>query len=453
MSALPGEEAVERILAAARRAGAAAADAVFVESDGVETRVRDTEIDFVKQARERGLGLRAFVGNGQGLSVAVTSTSDLDPEVLDHMAEDTVALARATAADPVAGLPEGGFVEDLPDLELLDPADREVAVEERIARARDAEAAARAADERIVNSEGSEVSGSFSRIVFGNTHGVLAGYDSASHGIHCMPVAKDGSGMQTDYWMSAARHMSGLEDAAAVGREAARRTLRRLGARRVPTCEVPVVFDPMTARSLVGNVVGCLSGYSVYRETSFLAGRLGETIANELVTVVDDGRLPGGLGSKPFDGEGLPTRRNVVVERGRLNTYLLDTYSARKLDLTSTGNATRGVGSGPGVGATNLWLEPGEGDLASLVAGVENGLLVTGLFGHGFNAVTGDFSRGAAGLWIENGEATYPVEEITIAGNLGQMLNDVEAVGGDLLWLGRIASPSLRIARMTVAGE
>jgi len=452
-TALSGRDAVAHALEAVRRAGAVAADAVAVESDSVDVRVRGAEIDHVKQARERGLGIRAFVNGGDGLATAVTSTSDLSPEVIERMAAETVALARATAPDRHAGLPDGGFVADLPDLGLLDPADRASSVEDRIARAREAEVAARDADPRISNSEGSEASSDFARVAFGNSAGLLAEYESAHHGISCMPVAKDAAGMQTDYWMSVGRRLADLDAPADVGREAARRALRRLGARRVATAEVPVIFDPMTARGLVGNLVGCLTGYAVYREASFLAGRLGDVIASERVTVVDDGRRPGGLGSKPFDGEGLATRRNVVVGEGRLETYLLDSYSARKLGLASTGNASRGVGSGPGVGATNLWLEPGDASLDEIVADTPRGLLVTSLFGHGFNAVNGDFSRGAAGVWIEGGRPTHPVEEITIAGNLGQMLLDVDAVGSDLLWLGRVAAPSLRVARMTVAGE
>jgi PmbA protein len=452
-AALCGRDAVAHALEAARKAGAAAADAVAVESDSVEVRVREAEIDHVKQARERGLGIRAFVDGTGALSSAVTSTSDLTPATIERMAAETVALARATAPDPCAGLPDGGFASDAPDLGLFDPADRAATVADRIDRAREAEAAARGADPRIANSEGSEASSDFAHVAFGNTSGLLAEYETAHHGISCMPVAKDASGMQTDYWMSVGRRLADLEAPADVGREAARRALGRLGARRVRTAEVPVIFDPMTARSLLANLVGCLSGYAVYREASFLSDRLGDAIASERVTVVDDGRRPGGLGSKPFDGEGLPTRRNLVVDGGRLASWLLDTYSARKLGAASTGNASRGVGSGPGVGATNLWLEPGDATLDEIVADTPRGLLVTGLFGHGFNAVTGDFSRGAAGLWIENGERTHPVEEITIAGNLGRMLLDVDAVGSDLLWLGRVAAPSLRVTRMTVAGE
>jgi PmbA protein len=215
---------------------------------------------------------------------------------------------------------------------------------------------------------------------------------------------------------------------------------------------VPVIFDFMTARSLLSQLVSCTSGYAVYRKSTFLADKLGEQIANERLTAIDDGRRRGGLGSRPFDGEGLPTRRNVLLERGRLSTFLLDSSSARKLGMVSTGNATRSAGSSPGVGPSNLWFEPGDESLEEIIARTDRGLLVTELIGQGFNPVTGDYSRGAAGMWIEGGELAYPVEEITIAGNFGDMLNDVDAVGSDLVWLGRVASPSLRISRMTVAG-
>jgi PmbA protein len=226
-----------------------------------------------------------------------------------------------------------------------------------------------------------------------------------------------------------------------------------LQSRPVPTCEVPVIFDPLTAASLVGHIAGCLSGYAIYRKSSFLAGRMGEQVASECVSVIDDGLLPGGLGSKPFDGEGLPTRRNTLLSNGKVQSYLLDTYSGRKLGLPSTGSASCGAGSAPGAGATNLWLEPGNVSLEEMIAGIDKGLLVTELIGMGFNAVTGDYSRGAAGLWIEKGEIVHPVEEITIASDLTSMLMNVDAVGDDLLWLGRVASPSLRVSTMTVAGN
>jgi PmbA protein len=444
---------VERALAAAARAGASQADVVLAESDDREVRVRGDEIEFVKQAQERGLGIRAMVEGKDGRQSAVVSTSDLAADAVDRMAEEAVALARETAADPAAGLPDEPFAEALPDLDLFDPDDRGAALEARIEDARRAESAARAVDPRIDNSEGSQASGGFTRVVYGNSRGFLESYASASHALFCEPLAREGDSMQRDYWMTVSRRLSGLEDPAEVGRRAAGRALRRLGARRVPTCEVPVLFDALTAPSLIGQLASCLNGYSIYREASFLAGRLGETIASEHVTVVDDGRLPGGLGSRPFDGEGLATRRNVLVEGGRLERWLLDSYSGRKLGLPSTGNAARGTGSAPRVGTTNLWLEPGEGTLDDLIGEIDRGLLVTELIGMGFNPTTGDYSRGAAGLWIENGEIVHPVEEITIAGNLGDMLLAIDRVGSELEWRGRTASPPLRVARMTVAGE
>src|SRR5690606_271900 len=265
-----------------------------------------------------------------GLRTAITSTSDLAPDTIDRLAAETVALARATAPDPAAGLPEDGFAADAPDLALFAPEDRHVAVEARIEEARRAEAAARALDPRIANSEGSQVGSGFRRATYANSAGFTGSYESASHSLFCEPLAREGESMQRDYWMTAARRLGALEDPAAVGRRAAERALRRLGARPVATCEVPVIFEPPVARSLLGQLAGCLSGGAVYRQASFLAQRMGEAIASEHVTVIDDGRLPGGLGSRPFDGEGQPTRRNVLVEKGRLRSWLLDTYSARK---------------------------------------------------------------------------------------------------------------------------
>jgi PmbA protein len=443
---------VQRALDQALRAGADAADALLVASDSVEARVRGEEIDFVSEARGHTLGIRALVAGSGGYRSAITSTSDLATDAVDRMAREAVALAHATAVDPAAGLPDGGFADECPELALFNAADRDVGVEARIQDAITAERAARATDPRIRNSEGSQIGSGFSRVCYGNTAGFVGSYDTASHSLFSEPLAAQNGSMQRDYWMTLAHRLADLEDAAAVGRRAAERALRRLGSRPIPTCEAAVIFDPVTAPSLLGHIAACVNGYSIYRESSYLAGRLGEMVASECVHVIDDGRRPGGLGSKPFDGEGLPTRRNVVIDRGRLSCYLLDSYSGRKLGLASTGNAARGAGGPPSVAPTNLWLEPGDADLDDLVASTQRGLLVTELIGMGFNAVTGDYSRGAAGLWIEGGEIAYPVDEITIAGNLADMLATIDAVGSDLLWLGRIASPSLRVARMTIAG-
>lgn len=449
------ENILQHAIASAKAAGAEQVDAVLVMGDGFESRVRDQEVEFVTQSKGRTLGIRALVGGKEGFRQAVTSTSDLAMDAVERMAQEAVALARATAEDPAAGLPEEGFGQAIDPLELnlLDESDRNVSVEARIEDARRAEAAARAFDDRIINSEGSQVSSSFAGIGYANSKGFSGSYETGSHSLFSEPLAGQGDEKQRDYWMTVGRRLSSLEEPDAVGRHAAQRALRRLKGRSVATCEVPVIFDPLTAASLVGHIAACLSGYSIYRKSSFLAGRLGEQVGSSKVSVIDDGLLPGGLGSKPFDGEGLPTRRNVLISKGSIESYLLDTYSGRKLGMPSTGSASRGAGSAPGAGATNLWLEPGERSQEEMIAGIDKGLLVTELIGMGFNAVTGDYSRGAAGLWIEKGEVVHAVEEITIASDFGSMLMNIEAVGSDLLWLGAVASPSVLVSNMTVAGN
>ena len=444
---------VARVLSRLRAAGADAGDALLVESDSSETRVRGDEIDFVTQARSATLGIRALLRARDGTRSAVTSTSDLSPGAVERMAFETVALARETAEDPFAGLPEAGFASEIPDLELHDPADRSVPLAERIAAAREAERAARASDPRITNSEGSGVASHFARVTYANSGGFAGSYASASHSLFSEPLAEAAGSKQRDSWFSAGRQLAQLEPPAAVGRRAAERALRRLGARRVRTCQVPVIFDGITAPSLVAQLAGCASGPALYRRASYLAGRLGEVVASARVTILDDARLPRQLGSHPFDAEGLPTQRNAVVEQGRLAGYLLDSYSARKLGLQSTASAVRAPGGLPTVGSSNLWLEPGDASLEELIADTPSGLLVTELIGMGFNPVTGDYSRGAAGLWIEKGAIAHPVEEITIAGNFAEMWAGIDGIGRELEWRGRTAAPPLRIARMTVAGE
>ena len=448
-----GRAAVERSLARLRERGAAAGDALFGRSDAFEARVRGEEIDFVKQARSQCLGIRVFAAGESGLRCAVGSTSDLTPETVDRTVDETLALARATAEDDAAGLPGGGYATSPPDLQLEAPEDRHVAVEARIEDARRAERAARDLDPRIENSEGSQVESSHNHFVYGNSDGFLEAYRSASHSLATEPVANQGGAMQRDWAMSAARRLADLEDPATLGRRAAQRALRRLGARKVPTCTVPVLFEPRTARSLVAHVASCANGGAVYRGTSCLADKLGQRIASELITIVDDGTLPRGLGSRPFDGEGQATRRNVLVTGGELTGYLLDHYAARKLGQTATGSAQRGPASAPGPGASNVWLEPGGSSAAELVAATKRGFLVTELIGSGFDPLTGDYSRGATGFWIEGGEIAYPVEEVTIAGRLEEMLQAIDGVADDLEWTGSIGAPTLRIASMTLAGS
>lgn len=443
-------DAALHALDCARKAGAYAADVAISQGESFEARVRGVAIDFVKQSRERSLGVRVFYGGRGGLSSATTRSNDLTPSVNASVAADAVALAIATVPDPCAGLPDGGFAVDSPDLALFDPRDHPFDTEGRIAAAREAEAAARAVDPRIADSDGSQVDASRSRIIYANSAGFLGDYESGRHALVAESLARAADGaMQRDVWYTASRRQDGLEPAGSVGVKSAKRALRKLGARRVPTCEAPVIFDPVVAPSLIRQLSGCLSGYSVYRGASYLASCMGERIAAPGVTISDDGRRVGGLGSRPFDGEGLPTRRNVLVDGGRLRSWILDTYAARKLGLASTGSAVRGGGAT----TTNLWLEPGTLSPETIVTSTRRGLYVTELIGQGFNPVTGDYSRGASGLWIENGEIAFPVEEITIAGNLGTMLKEIDAIGSDLLWLGSAAAPTLRISRMTIAGS
>jgi PmbA protein len=453
LARLSGADAVQHALERAKAVGAHSCDAVLAESDALEVRVRGSEVDQVQRSRERTLGIRVFADGSGGLRSAVTSSSDLSQDAIARLAEDTVALARATAPDPSAGLPSGEFATALPDLALFDPADRALTTADWIARAQRVEDAARSCDPRITNSEGSSASAARTSVCYGSSAGFAGTYETASHAMFSQPVATQNGEMQTAWWMTAHRHASKLDAPEEVGRTAAQRTLARLGARRIKTCEASVIFDAPAARDLLGNLVGCLSGYGVYRGSSFLREKMGARVASERVTIVDDGRVRAGLGSKPFDGEGQPTRRNVLIENGVLRSWLLDSYSARKLGLTTTGNAARSAASAPTAAPTNLWLEPGAGDLDTLIRGMERGLLVTGMFGHGFNPVTGDFSRGAHGFWIERGERAFPVQEITIAGNLGTMFEQIEAIAADARVLGSLAAPSLRVAKLTIAGE
>ncbi|MBA3966405.1 MAG: TldD/PmbA family protein, partial [Nitrospirales bacterium] len=307
----------------------------------------------------------------------------------------------------------------------------------------------------ITNSEGAECSAGYGSVLLANSHGFVGSYASSSYSLSVSPIALDSQngGMQRDYWYSVKRKFHELDSPEKIGQEAARRTVRRLGSRAITTQEVPVVFDPETAKGLLGHISSAVSGYSLYKGASFLLGQLGKSIASDLVTVIDDGRLAGGLGSRPFDGEGLPTRKNLVVDKGVLSSYMLDTYSGRKLGMASTGNASRSVGENPSVGATNLFLSPGSYSPEEILKSMKRGLFVTDLIGFGVNLVTGDYSRGAVGFWVENGELTHPVEEVTIAGNLQQILKDIEMVGNDLEFRGRLASPTVKIRKMMVAGH
>jgi PmbA protein len=444
------------VVALAMKAGATDAEAVVREGDEFSVNVRMGAVETLKESGSRGLGLRVFLGTRS----ASTSTSDLTADGIRQLVEGAMALAKVTEEDPFTGLPEAAEFGSIPgDLHLFYDDVYSLSGPERIEWARRAEAAALASDPRITNSDGGSFDAATGRKVLANSRGFVGGYRTSYAGVAAAPLAMDANGqMQRDAWWSAARRLADLESPESIGEEAARRTIRRLGARRVPTQRVPIVFAPETARTLIGSVFEAAAGDSIWRHASFLAGRLGEQIATSTLTIIDDNTMllptgAGGFGSSPFDGEGLPSLRTAVVECGILRSYLLNTYSARKLGMKSTHNASRGLAGTPGIGCGNLYLEPGTLTPDQIMSDVQAGLYVTGLMGFGVNVVTGDYSRGATGQWIENGALTHAVEEVTIAGNLAEMLMNVTAIGNDLVFRGAVASPSLRIDGMTVAGS
>ncbi len=436
------------LLKTARAAGADAADVLVAEGTEFSVTVRKGEVETLTEAGSKALGVRVFVGK----RTASTHTSDFSWPTLRRLVGETVVMARATGEDPAAGLPDEMVPPEDVDLALFDPSPQALPAEERIERARRAEAAALETP-GIVNSQGASWGSGEGSVVLANTMGFLGGYRSSSVSLSVVPQAERDGRRERDYWYTAGRGLGDLEPPEQVGRTAAERTLRRLGARQVPTGEVPVVFDPEAAAEILGTLFSAISGYAVFRNATFLKDRLGEAVASPLLTVVDEGRRVRGLGSRPFDGEGLPTRRNVPVERGVLRHWLCDSYSARRIGARPTGSARRGVSGGPAVGAGNLCFEAGASSPDEILGEVARGLLVTDLVGFGVNVVTGDYSQGAVGHWIERGRLTHPVHEVTIAGNLREMLRDVDAVGNDLVFRGSSASPTIRIRRMTVSGS
>lgn len=443
------------IVAHALKAGADDAEVTIHEGDEFSTTVRMGQVETLKESGSRGMGLRVLVASNNGYRTASTSTSDFTPEGIAHLVNGAIALARVTSEDPFAGLADPSEFGQLEgDLELFHEDVYSLPGADRIEYARRAEAAALAADTRITNSDGGSFNAATGRKAFANSRGFAGEYRASSCSLSVSPIALGQNGeMQRDYWYTYARSLKNLDTPESVGLEAARRTLRRLDARRVKTQQVPLVFSPEVARSLIGSIFSAASGDSIYRGASFFTGKLGHQVAAPSVTVVDDGTLIGGLGTSPFDGEGLPSRRTVIVENGVLVNYMLNTYTARKLGMKSTGNAARGLAGNPGIGANNLFLNAGQQSPEDILRAIPSGLYVTSLMGQGVNMVTGDYSRGASGLWIENGELTYPVQEITVAGNLKDMFRNITAIGNDLVFRGSAAAPTLRIDGMTIAGE
>ncbi|MSV35001.1 MAG: TldD/PmbA family protein [Bryobacterales bacterium] len=443
-------DAVEQALAG----GASGAECTISEGEEFSVGVRMREIENLKEAGSRGAGIRVLIGEPGAQRGGSSYTSDLSPEGIQKMVKAALELAKITSVDPFTGLPEPAELGKLEgDLRLYDEAIEDMTTEWKIDQALRAEKAALDFDPRIQLSEGASFDSHVGRRVFANSLGFTGSYQTSSCSLSVVPVARQDGAMERDYWHTAARSAAGLESPESVGRIAAERALRRLNARKVATQKVPVIFEPRTARQFLGDIFDAVNGSSIYRHASFLAGKLGDKIACDALTVVDDATIPGLFGTTPFDDEGAPSRRTVVIERGVLKSYLLNSYSARKLNLKTTGNASRGITGNAGIGPGNFFIEAGALSPEQIIAGVPNGLYVTELIGGGGNTVTGDYSSGAAGLWIENGKLTYPVSEITIAGNMRQMLQQIDQVGSDLEFRGAVAAPTLLIREMTISGQ
>jgi PmbA protein len=441
-----------RITEAATKGGATVAECLIRRGAELSAKVRMGEPELVEEASHRSAGLRVM----KGKRVASTSTSDLTERGIARFVADALELVELSQEDPFAGPADPKLLCDpskSPDLQLYDPEGGRVDAGRAVAIAKEGEDAARAFDKRITNSEGATFGRTAGGVAVVLSSGFRASYMGSYQSLSVVPVADDDGGKKRrgSYW-TAKRYMSELLPAKEVGEEAARRTLRRLGAKSIPTCEIPVIFDPDAARSILGLLAGCVMGSSIWRKSSYLVGREGTRVASDLVSVTDDPLILRAPGSRPFDGEGLASRKNVVVENGILRTYLCDSYSARKLGRESTGSASRGGGAGVGCSTSNFVFQPGKDSPESILKGTKRGLYVTDMMGFGFNAVTGDFSRGAGGFLIEDGELTIPVSEVTISLNVDQLFQTIDAVGTDLDLRTSTAAPTFRVAKMTVAG-
>jgi PmbA protein len=436
----------QRLVTAARKAGADQADALAVRSISLAVEVRDGAVEESERSEGDDLGLRVVVGHKQ----ALVSTSDLKANGFDALAERAVAMARAAPEDPFAGLAEAGqLARQLPALDLIDPHMPDVDVLE--ARAREAEAAGLAVH-GVTKSGGASASAGIGGLVLVTSHGFHGATIASRHGIAMTAIAGDGTGMERDYDFSSALHASDLEGAQAIGRRAGERAVKRLNPRKVATRRVPVVFDSRISGSLVGHLASAANGSSVARKTSFLREKLGEKIFASGIDIIDDPLRPRGLRSRPFDAEGIAGRRRHLVEDGVLKTWILDCATARELKLETTGHAQRGVSSTPSPSASNLHMAAGSKSPDELIADIDDGFYVTDMIGMGVNLVTGDYSRGASGFWLEKGECTYPVSEVTIAGHLSDMFASLMPAN-DLVFRYGTNAPTLRVEGMTVAGH
>jgi len=443
------DDLLSRVVCRAEKKGATGADAVATEYTESSVRVRLGDVEEIQRSHQRHLGVRVLIGQRQ----AISSSSDLRPSALDRLVDETVEMARVIANDPAAGLPSPGLTgaSFTNATTLYDPAIESIDIQDGVDWAKAAEDAAMG-DARITNCEGATFGFTAAKRHYAASGGVEGSYRTSSFSGWVVPVASQAGLMERDYWYTTRRMLCDIDTPEAVGKKASELALRRLGAIQPKTAHVPVVFDSRTASALVGHIARALSGYAIYRGSSYLVDRIGQRIASDAITLVDDGTLPGLMGTKPYDGEGIPTRRTVVVDRGQLQGYLFDAYSARKCSLQSTGNAARSISDAPTVAPTNLHLQPGTASLDDMLEGIQSGLYVTELIGFGVNLTTGDYSQGASGLWIENGRLSHAVAEVSIAGNLLTMLQSVDCVGADLDRYRSVSSPSLRLTELMVAG-
>lgn len=439
-AAISGLQAqVEQILSEARKQGASACEVAVSLQDGLSASVRQREVESVEFTRDQGFSITVYSGQRKGSA----STTVLGADAVRETVAAALAIARHTSEDDCAGLADASLMaRELPDLDVWHP--WQLTPEQAIELALECEAAAFAADSRITNADGTSVDTGSGCTVYGNSHGFIGGYAGTSHSISCVMIAGEGEQMQRDYWYDHGRRADLLQGAAEIGRKAAGRTVSRLGARPVPTCTVPVLFAAEVAGGLFGHLMGAIAGGSLYRKSSFLVDALGEQLFPDWLTLDERPLLRGGLNSSAFDGDGLATREQPFVRDGQLVSYMLSTYSGRKLGLPSTANAG---------GARNLFVSHGQQDQAALLRQMGTGLLVTELMGQGLNMVTGDYSRGAGGYWVENGEIQFPVQEVTIAGNLRDMYRNLVAIGCDLDRRGSIRTGSVLLESMKVAGQ
>ena len=440
----------KKLVHRAKKKGAREAEAFLEIGRQSSCRVREGEIEDLTEATSKGVGLRVISNQRLGFAY----TSNFDPDTLNQFVDRALQLAQAAAPNKLNGLPSPKDLSNRSEAgELFDPEVASLPSDWKIKASLEIERAGKAVDPRITTFDSVGAGDSVSEVVVATSGGLVDAYSGTYAFLYAVPVASDGTQLQTSYWVDYKRLFKDLDPPEEVGRQAALRALRMLGAKKVRSRRVPVVFDPLIAASFVDSIASAANGDAVFKKSSFLAKLLNQQIGAEHLSIVDDGLLPRGLGTAPFDGEGVPTRKTAIIENGVLRNFLYDSFTARKAKAHTTGNASRSYNALPSIGTNNLYLAPGAKTPESLIREVDQGFYVTAMLGRGADIVTGQYSRGANGLWIEKGELSYPVQEVTVAGDLLQMLQQLDAVGSDLQFRGSTGAPTIRFAELTVAGD